>query len=120
MEDEQSFVCVLCPRGCTLKVARSASGELAVGGNGCPRGEAYGRSEILDPRRSLTTTVRTAFADRPRAPVKSSAPLPKARLADAVRALDELLVTRRLRCGDVVATDILGLGVDIVATDDLD
>lgn len=115
-----TIVCVLCPRGCELRVSLSASGDLSVRGNACPRGESYGRSEMLDPRRSLTTTVRTAFPERPRLPVKSSAPLPKPRLLEAARSLDAVTVARRVKRGEVVVADLLGLGVDIVATRDLE
>jgi len=115
-----AIVCILCPRGCELLVSPSPSGAPLVSGNACPRGEGYGRSELVDPRRSLTTTVKTIYPDRPRLSVKSSGLLPKARLLEAVRSLDRLTVARRVRRGEIVAADILGLGVDIVATDDLD
>ncbi|HOX30819.1 MAG TPA: DUF1667 domain-containing protein [Spirochaetales bacterium] len=119
MGETKSFVCVLCPRGCALEVDIGAPGPAPVRGNACPRGAEYGRLEAIDPRRSLTTTVATAFPGRPRLPVKSSGGIPLARLVEAARGLDSVLVDRPLRRGEVVAANLLGLGIDIVATDDL-
>jgi len=120
MGEIKSFACVVCPRSCALAVeADLAARAAAVSGNACPRGEAYGRSEALDPRRSLTTTVATAFPDRPRLPVKSQGEVPAGRLVEAVRSLDAVVVRTRARRGEVVVRDLLGLGVDLVATDDL-
>ncbi len=116
---EARFVCAVCPRGCRLVVAVGA-GRATVSGNACPRGAEYGLSEALDPRRILTTTLRTNLAGRPRLPVKSSGPIPKSRLLEAARALDGLVVEGRRRSGEVLVSDLLGLGVDMVATDDSD
>jgi CxxC motif-containing protein len=116
MDEVRAFVCIVCPRGCGLTVRKGAGG-IEVAGNACRRGADYGRAEVLDPRRSLSTTVRLEGMALRRLPVRSSAPLPLGRLMEAARALDAVVVDRPLRCGDVVVRDHLGLGVDIVATD---
>ncbi len=146
MSETRKFVCIVCPRGCALEVdvamisagagpragdaeAGSAAGAssgigalsvVAVRGNACKRGEVYGRGEVLDPRRSLTSTVRVEGFLRRRLPVRSSGEIPLGRLREAARALDSLVVTRPVTCGEVLARDFLGLGVEVVATDDLD
>jgi CxxC motif-containing protein len=123
MSETRAFVCVVCPRGCALEVeveaGRGASRVLALRGNGCKRGEDYARSEVVDPRRSLTSTVRVLGLGRRRLPVRSSASLPLGRLAEAARALDGVTITKPTACGEVVVSDLLGLGVDIIATDSI-
>jgi CxxC motif-containing protein len=124
--ETREFVCIVCPRGCSLSVTLRDSGEVGVRGNSCKRGEEYGRLEVVDPRRSLTSTVRvegfggTGGAGRRRLPVRSSASLPLGRIMEAARALDPVVVDRPVECGEVVVKDILGLGVDIIATDRLE
>jgi CxxC motif-containing protein len=116
------ILCIVCPRGCALEVdVGGAPGNqvLAVRGNACRRGEEYGRREAIDPRRSLTSTVRAAGLSRRRLSVRSSSDLPLGRLVDAARALDPVVVTGPVKLGEVVVRDILGLRVDIVATDDI-
>lgn len=118
MPEPKGFTCVVCPRGCRLLVSL-VDGAVAVSGNACPRGADYGRQEAVSPMRSLTTTVRTAGSRRPRLPVRSSVDLPLSRLLEAMAAIDPVVARAPVRRGDVLLGDLLGLGVDLVATDDL-
>jgi CxxC motif-containing protein len=122
MSETRRFVCIVCPRGCALEVDIDESGRgaiLELRGNECRRGDEYGRREILDPRRTLTSTVRASGLSRRRLSVRSSGELPLPRLMEAVRALDSIIVNESVKCGDMVVRDILALGVDIIATDDI-
>lgn len=126
MAEPRRMVCILCPRGCALEVEVAAGpasspgpGAPKVRGNACRRGEAYGRAEVLDPRRSLSSTVRARGLARRRLPVRTSGPIPLGLLRRAAASLDSLEVDRPVRCGDVIVADFLGLGVDLVATDSL-
>ncbi|HPE37392.1 MAG TPA: DUF1667 domain-containing protein [Spirochaetales bacterium] len=119
MPETLNLTCIMCPRGCRLTVVKDGD-AVSVSGHACPRGEAYGRQEAVCPLRSLTTTVRADGGARPRLAVRSSADLPLSRLLDAMAALDGVVVRAPVRAGDVVARDILGLGVDMLATDNLE
>ncbi len=116
---EKTFVCIVCPNGCRLTARKDETGAVTVTGNTCPRGEAFARAELTNPTRSLTTTVGTVFPDRPVLPVRTAGELPKEKLADAMRAIGAMRVRERMRCGDIVARDLLGTGVDLIATDNL-
>ena len=52
----KNLVCIVCPRGCRLAVDEEQ--DYAVTGNGCPRGAEYGRIELTNPTRVVTSTVR--------------------------------------------------------------
>lgn len=121
----KSMTCIVCPRGCALEVFLDDSapgdyGRARVEGASCPRGAEYALRELEDPRRTLTSTVRTDSTARRRLPVRSSGPLPLPRLAEAVAGLDGLVAKAPLVCGQPLARNWLGLGVDILAADDLD
>lgn len=109
------LVCIVCPRGCHLHAEKNET-AITVTGNRCPRGEAFTVSELTDPRRSLTTTVRTAFASMPMLPVRTDGEIPKALVRKAVRALAGITVTKPLVCGDVVCENLLDTGVRVIAT----
>ena len=70
-----------------------------VTGNGCPRGEAYGKRELTHPTRVITSTVRCTGGIYPRCPVKTSGPVPKERVFDVVATLDSVTVTAPVRLG---------------------
>jgi CxxC motif-containing protein len=115
---KKAMTCIICPRGCALEV--EATTPPVVSGAACKRGVDYATSELVDPRRVLTSTVRVLGGRRRRFPVRSALPIPLPRLVEAARALDSIVVTPPLACGSVVAADWLGLGADLLAADDLE
>lgn len=114
----KELTCIGCPRGCTLKIERAGDGW-SVTGNICPRGREFAVSEMTAPRRTICSTVRTAFPDAPVLPVRVSADIPKDRIFDVMDALKTVTVSERIGRGDVVIPDVLGLGVDVIATSSL-
>lgn len=71
------------------------------------------------PKRTICSTVHTAFPDAPVLPVRVSADIPKDRIFDVMDAIRTVTVTERIGRGDVVIPDVLGLGVDVIATSSL-
>ena len=110
--------CIACPRGCTLDITTTGE-EITVTGHKCPRGKEYGEQEAVRPMRTLTTTVRTTVASRPRLPVRTSEDVPLRTFASILERIESMTVSPGVCCGDVIVSDVIGLGTDIVATDDL-
>lgn len=98
------LTCIICPNGCSLTV-HEENGVVRVEGATCPNGVKYGEQEVRDPRRTLTTTVRVEGGILPLVSVRSAAPVKKAELKAAVRALDGLVLTAPVHIGDVVFED---------------
>jgi CxxC motif-containing protein len=108
----KELICIMCPKGCHLTV----DDNLNVTGNSCPRGAAYGKQEVIDPRRYLTSTVRLESKYYSRLPVISSGDLPKDKVSEVIKYLDTIVVKAPVKVKDVIVENVLGLGVDIVAT----
>ena len=111
----KELTCIGCPRGRTLKIERDGNGW-SVTGNTCPRGREFAISEMTAPKRTICSTVRTAFPDAPVLPVRVSADIPKDRIFDVMDALKTVTVSERIGRGDVVIPNVLGLGVDVIAS----
>lgn len=109
----KQVVCIVCPKGCRLSIDEK-SGK--VRGYVCARGEEYGRNEVINPTRTVTSTVKIAGAAYPRCPVKTSGTIPKELAMKAVRLLDVVELRAPVSVGDTVLNNILGTGVDFVAT----
>jgi len=116
MSENREFICVTCPVGCTIEAVIEGKELIELKGNACKRGIAFVQEEITNPRRMLTTTVQVIGGELPLAPVHSSEPLPKDLLLEAARALRVLRLSAPVQMGQVVLADILGAGVDIVAS----
>ncbi|KAF0125359.1 MAG: hypothetical protein FD189_1713 [Elusimicrobia bacterium] len=114
---KKTMTCIECPRGCALEVTLENEWKVsAVAGHQCPRGEKYARQEIEAPTRTLTTAVLTRGLELRMLPVRTSAPIPKGRLMDAMAAVKKIVVSSPVEAGQAVAENFLGLGVDLVAT----
>lgn len=108
------LTCIVCPKGCRLKV--DEANGYAVTGASCPRGEAYGKKELTAPTRTVTSTVRITGALHSRLPVKTAGEIDRALMFEAIEALKTVRVKAPVDCGDVILPDLLGTGVDVVAT----
>lgn len=111
------ITCIGCPLGCRLSV--DVENDYAVSGNSCKRGEAYGKNELKNPTRVLTTTVKASGGIHSRCPVRTEEPIPKGMLFEAMELLQKVELTAPVKCGDVVVENILNTGVNVIATRDL-
>lgn len=110
----KELICIVCPKGCHLRV--DEENGYSVTGNTCPRGEEYGRIELTNPTRVITSTVRCVGGAHPRCSVKTDHPIPKGLIFDAMRALDGLTLTAPVMVGQIVVEHVCGTGVSFVAT----
>ena len=110
------YLCTSCPLGCRLEVDAVDGDVLEVRGNTCKRGERYGKAEHLDPRREVSTTVWLAGGPLERLPVRAAEAVPKPRVTAFVAALAGLVVEAPVACGQVVASDVAGTGIDLIST----
>lgn len=118
--EQRQLHCICCPLGCRLTVTTSKDNVISVMGNTCPRGEAYGRQEVTDPQRILTTTVRITGGALPLLPVVSQTTLPKGKILACAQALRRITVTAPVHMGDVIVANILDTGAAIVASRDIE
>ena len=109
----KELICIVCPNGCHLKV--DEQNGYAVCGNKCDRGVDYGKTELQNPVRMVTSTVKLDGAASRRLPVKTSTAIPKHLIFDAMKVIDTLVVTAPVKVGDVLIADLLGTGVSVVA-----
>ena len=111
----RELTCIVCPLGCQMRVELdSDGGVLSVAGNTCPRGKKYAIDECTHPMRTVTTTAPTACGGV--IPVKTASPIPKELIFDCMREINQTYVALPAHVGDVVIEDLLGTGVSVVVT----
>lgn len=75
---------------------------------------------MTDPRRVLTTTVRIKGGSLPLLPVRTATAIPKGLLSKAVATLADVEVEAPINTGDVIVSDFLGTGTDVIASRDME
>lgn len=114
----KELICIVCPQGCRLRVDEDR--DCAVTGNRCERGADYGRTELLNPTRVLTSTVDVLGSHIARCPVKTDGLIPKAKMFEAMEAVRAVKVAAPIKTGQVIIENLLGTGVNLVATRDME
>jgi len=114
----KELYCITCPAGCKLAVYEHEK-EFEVEGNECDLGYGFAVTEMTNPTRSLTTTVRTTFPGVPVLPVRTDGEIPKGKIMEAMKILRSVVVSIGLDCGDTVLEDLAGTGVRVIATSDV-
>ena len=110
----------MCPLGCEVRVMSDESGQITeILDNKCAKGEKYAKDEFTHPLRVLTSTVAIEGAQFARLPVRTSDFIPKDRMFDCMKEIEKMKAKAPIKLGDKIIKNILGLGVNIVATRDL-
>ena len=112
----RNMTCIGCPMGCPLTVKLEDTEVINIEGNTCKRGAVYGKKEVTNPTRIVTTTVRVSGGAETVVSVKTKEDIPKGKIFECVKALKTVEVPAPVHIGDVLLEDVAGTGVDIVAT----
>jgi CxxC motif-containing protein len=116
MKTKKQIVCIVCPKGCKIDVAMEDDKIVSIEGFSCKRGETYATAECTAPTRMLTTTMRVSGGRLPLLPVRSRKPIPKGLLFDFIKKINTIQVEAPVAVGDVVLKNLLGTGIDIIAS----
>jgi CxxC motif-containing protein len=111
----KQLLCIVCPNGCRLQVD-DEHGKIKVTGNACQRGADFAMAELTNPLRTLTTSVRTVFPGVPVLSVRTAGEIPKGKIREVMAFLGTVVVRERIAIGETVAKNVLGLGVNVIAT----
>ena len=110
----RELTCIVCPKGCQLKVELEGKNILSVSGYTCKRGLTYAQTECTAPMRTLTTTAPVAGGGV--VPVKTDRTIPKELLFECMTVINEARVSPDAKLGDIVVENILGTGANVVTT----
>jgi CxxC motif-containing protein len=118
MSNLQELICITCPQGCVTKVWKE-KGEIKIEGMICKKGRTYIKQEYIEPKRVLTSTVVVDRSMIKRLPVRTREAIPKKKLSMAMNQLSEIRIKPPVKIGEVIISNLLNTGVDVIASDDL-
>jgi CxxC motif-containing protein len=119
--NKEELICIVCPLGCHLIVEEDSNSPTGykISGNQCKRGEQYAIKEKTNPTRILTSTVKVKNAHLNRLPVKTDGPVPKDKIFECMKEINKVEVTAPVKVGQIIINNILGTGVNVIATRDM-
>ena len=118
--EKRELTCIGCPMGCQITVELDGEEILSVKGNTCAIGDRYARNEVIHPERTVTSTVVVDNGSKPRVSVKTAGNIPKDKIFACMKAIDAVRIQAPVRIGDVVIADVVGTGVNVIATKNID
>ena len=114
----KELTCIECPRSCALRVDIENCRVVKVTGEKCPKGKDYAVSEVENPQRVLTSAVSGQGLSLKMIPVRTDKPIPKVRILEAAGEIRKIRLDRSVKTGEIIAANLLGLGVNVIATRD--
>ena len=106
---KKTLTCIACPLGCTLFVELENKNVISDEGNTCPRGKEYAITECTHPVRTVTTTMKCENGDL--VSVKTSAPIPKDKMLEAMKIINRAEAKLPIKVGDILIKDLFGSNV---------
>ena len=116
---EKELICVICPNGCELRavieegpqtVVKEITGEL------CEKGPVWAEQELLNPLRTIASSIIVDDGDYPLVSVRTDAAIPLKSISNVMKAIKSIKVRAPVRIGDVLIKDPAGTSCNIIAT----
>lgn len=102
----KTITCILCPNSCEI--------DQDLNGGKCPKGEEFVRSEIMDPRRILTSSVLVKASEL--VSVRTTAGIPKEKIGAAMEIIRAITLERSPVFGQIIYRDFIEKGIDLITT----
>ena len=120
MAKKTEIICIMCPKACRIRLTVDNEDNITeVSNHQCKEGEKYAVAEYKFPGRVLTTTLLVEGSARKLLPVRTNKPIPKSKLMEVMYFLCDLKVKPPIKIGQVVVTNIMDTGSDLIATSNL-
>ena len=110
----KNVTCIVCPKGCKITVEHNNGDIIDISGHTCKRGYSYACDEAVDPKRTITTTMKNENGAT--VSVKTDKPIKKGLMFECMKVINSTVVEFPVRIGDILIKNILDTDVNIVAT----
>jgi CxxC motif-containing protein len=115
----KELICVICPNGCQLQVDIQEGEQIDVTdvtGNLCDKGPEWARQEIINPMRTIASSVLVEQGDFPMVSVKTDSPISLKKIFDVMKEIKTAKLKAPVTIGEVIIQNVAGLSCNIIAT----
>lgn len=115
----REFLCRECDKKCIVSID-NIDGDIEITGYECEVGKILANKRLKEKKEILTTLVRIKGGYKNVVPVKSSEPIDISLHVECSKALSRLNVGAPIIIGDIVCSNILNTGIDIICVENVD
>ena len=116
---EKELICVICPNGCELKAKIEEGPRIEVKeitGELCEKGSVWAEQELVNPMRSIASSIIVEGGDYPLVSVRTDTPIPLRSVSGVMNRIKSSRVKAPVRIGDVLIEGPAGTSCNIIAT----
>lgn len=96
--EENTITCTLCPNGCQVKFNEK---ENSYVGNKCPRGRVFAEQEKINPKRVVTTSVKS-LGEKPLVSVRTKIPVSRGCIFNLIKTLNGVVISNTVRQNEII------------------
>lgn len=115
----KEYTCIVCPNGCKIQAEIKDGCIETIEGAMCSKGKSYVSQEILEPKRTIATSITVIGGEVPLSSVRTTKPIPKDMIFDVMKEIKKVSVEAPVKAGQVVISDVLGTGSNVIVTRDV-
>ena len=115
----KDLICIVCPNGCPLQAEMEDGSEIQIndmGGRLCKKGAAWARQELLNPVRTISSSIIVDDGDFPLVSVRTDCPIPLEGIFTVMEEIKSARVKAPVRIGDILIKNPARTACNIIAT----
>ena len=117
------MICHVCHNGCTITAEyedgniEKSSADARITGHHCVRGRDFALSQIQEPLQDIIAVIKSTEYTGEGIPVRLSSAIGEQYRDMIIQAINSMRVTGQVQPGQIIVKNLLGMGVDLIATD---
>lgn len=116
---KKDLVCIVCPNGCQVEALIEETPELKVlevNGCTCEKGVEWAKQEIVNPMRTIASSIVVEQGDFELVSVRTDAAIPLGKIFDVMDAIKHKTVKAPVTIGAKLIENPAGVPCNIIAT----
>ena len=116
---KKELICVICPNGCQLEATLEKGREIqikVISGELCEKGLKWAEQELINPMRTITSSILVVGGDLPLVSVRTDSPIPLGDIFEVMKAIKSGRARAPVKIGETLIKNPAGIPCNIIAT----
>lgn len=116
---KKELICIVCPNGCQLEIEMAEGIEskvLGITGELCEKGPKWAEQEILNPMRTIASSILVKNGNFPLVSVRTDSPIPLGKIFDVMEEIKKTSIEAPVKIGDILIERPAETSCNIIAT----